>query len=294
MSTTLDEMGRKLSSVTTLGSVVRITKAVAASQVHRCHVAAQASQHYSGNIAMALYVLFHKGRFGLQTAKKGSPPSPVVVVFGTDQGLVGPFNDQLVQYVVGQISGFHEARVFSFGARASNRLEEAGVVLKKALPLPAASGTVAYAIYGLISEIEPLLLANPETQVLLFHNRLTTATTYEPRMTRILPLDEVWKKELLDAPWPTQQIPEIIGDEEKIFTKILREYLMVGFSRTIAETLACENVSRFLSMQRAEKNIDDVRNELRQNFNLFRQNAIDDELFDVIGGFSALSNELGS
>ena len=161
-------------------------------------------------------------------------------------------------------------------------------------PLPAASGTVAYSIYGLISEIEPLLLANPDTQVLLFHNRLTSAVTYEPRLTRILPLDEAWKDELLQNPWPTHQIPEVLGDEEKAFTDLLREYLVVGFSRTIAETLACENVSRFLSMQRAEKNIDEVRTELQQNFNLFRQNAIDDELFDVIGGFSALSNELGT
>ena len=293
MSTTLDEMGRKLNSVTTLGSVVRVTKAVAASQVRRCRVAAQASQHYAHNIAMALYVLFHKGRFGVQAAKKGSHP-PVVVVFGTDQGLVGSFNDRLVQYVVSRIGSFHEARVFSFGARASNRLEDAGIVLKKALPLPAASGTVAYSIYGLISEIEPLLLANPDTQVLLFHNRLTSAVTYEPRLTRILPLDEAWKDELLQNPWPTHQIPEVLGDEEKAFTDLLREYLVVGFSRTIAETLACENVSRFLSMQRAEKNIDEVRTELQQNFNLFRQNAIDDELFDVIGGFSALSNELGT
>jgi F-type H+-transporting ATPase subunit gamma len=185
-------------------------------------------------------------------------------------------------------------KVFSFGARASNRLEEAGIVLAKAYPLPAAAGMVAYSMSGLISEIEPLLLSNPDIRVLIFHNHLITRTTYEPEVTRVLPLDETWKRELLESSWPTKQIPEIIGDPEKAFVELLREYLMVSFSRTIAETLACENLSRFLSMQRAEKNIDDVMGDLKQKFNLFRQSAIDDELFDVIGGFSALSNELGT
>jgi F-type H+-transporting ATPase subunit gamma len=129
---------------------------------------------------------------------------------------------------------------------------------------------------------------------LLFHNHLVSRTNYEPVQHRVLPLDEAWKQDLLKNPWPTKQIPEIIGEPEKAFAELLREYLMVSFSLTLAETLACENVSRFLSMQRAEKNIDDVKVDLQQSFNLFRQSAIDDELFDVIGGFSALSNELGT
>ena len=293
MSTTIDELSRKLHSVHTLDSVVRITKAVAASQIQKCRIAAQSSQRYALNIAMALFVLFRRGLFTVQSAEKGES-SVIAIVFGTDQGLVGPFNDRLAQYVVDHIQPLQNVKVFSFGARASNRLEEGGVALEKAFPLPAASATVAYSMYGLISEIVPRLLSNPDTKVVLFHNKLISPSSYEPKMVRILPLDEAWKKELLLAPWLTRQIPEIIGDPQKAFTGLLREYLMVSFSQTLAETLACENMSRFLSMQRAEKNIDDVMAELGQKFNLFRQNAIDDELFDVIGGFSALSNELGT
>lgn len=293
MSTTLEEMSRRLSSVNKLGSVVHITKTLAASQIQRCEIAAIASEYYALNIAMALYVLFRKNLFAVQRLGKGTAPT-IAIVFGTDQGLVGPFNDRLVQFVVKRIHKISDVVVFSFGARASNRLEEAGVVLKGAYPLPSAPGIAAYSMYGLISEIEPLLLENPDTRVLLFHNHLLSRINYEPEQTRILPLDEAWKVELLKNPWPTKQIPEIIGEPQKAFTELLREYLMVSFSLTLAETLACENVSRFLSMQRAEKNIDDVKVDLQQSFNLFRQGAIDDELFDVIGGFSALSNELGT
>jgi F-type H+-transporting ATPase subunit gamma len=42
-------------------------------------------------------------------------------------------------------------------------------------------------------------------------------------------------------------------------------------------------------MQRAEKNIDELLGTLTQNFNRLRQDSIDEELFDVISGFEALS-----
>ena len=41
-------------------------------------------------------------------------------------------------------------------------------------------------------------------------------------------------------------------------------------------------------MQRAEKNIDELLEDLKQNFHRMRQNGIDEELFDVISGFEAL------
>jgi len=42
-------------------------------------------------------------------------------------------------------------------------------------------------------------------------------------------------------------------------------------------------------MQRAEKNIDDLLVALTQKFNRLRQTSVDEELFDVISGFEALT-----
>ena len=42
-------------------------------------------------------------------------------------------------------------------------------------------------------------------------------------------------------------------------------------------------------MQRAEKNIDDLLENLLGTFHRLRQSSIDEELFDVISGFEALS-----
>jgi F-type H+-transporting ATPase subunit gamma len=55
--------------------------------------------------------------------------------------------------------------------------------------------------------------------------------------------------------------------------------------------LASENGSRLAAMRRAEKNIEALSAELRQTFYRLRQSSIDEELFDVIAGFNALSTK---
>jgi len=67
------------------------------------------------------------------------------------------------------------------------------------------------------------------------------------------------------------------------------EYLFVSLFRACAESLASENASRLEAMQRADKNISDLLDELNATYHRLRQSGIDEELFDVVSGFEALS-----
>lgn len=69
----------------------------------------------------------------------------------------------------------------------------------------------------------------------------------------------------------------------------LREFLFVSLFRACAQSLASENASRLAAMQRAEKNIAELLDTLNRNFHRLRQSNIDEELFDVVAGFEALS-----
>lgn len=72
----------------------------------------------------------------------------------------------------------------------------------------------------------------------------------------------------------------------------VREYLFVSLFRACAESLASENASRLAAMQRAEKNIDELLEDLNRTFHRLRQSGIDEELFDVISGFEALRENI--
>ena len=91
------------------------------------------------------------------------------------------------------------------------------------------------------------------------------------------------------TPWPTKKIPEVLGNGVKTIRALLREYLFVSLFRACAQSLASENASRLAAMQRAERNIDQLREDLQKTFYRLRQSKIDEELFDVISGVEALT-----
>lgn len=111
--------------------------------------------------------------------------------------------------------------------------------------------------------------------------------SYQPIGQRLLPLDEAWRLSLNGQPWPTRRQPQILGDDTPTLRVLIREYLFVSLFRTCAETLAAENASRLEAMQWADKNIDELLEELGKTFHRVRRSSIDDELFDVISGFEA-------
>jgi F-type H+-transporting ATPase subunit gamma len=72
---------------------------------------------------------------------------------------------------------------------------------------------------------------------------------------------------------------------------LIREYLFVSLFRACAESLASENASRLAATERADKNIDELLETLNGSFHYLRQSGIDEELFDVVSGFEAMSEQ---
>jgi alternate F1F0 ATPase F1 subunit epsilon len=133
------------------------------------------------------------------------------------------------------------------------------------------------------------VMTKMESEFYLFYNCPTSGAVYKPVSQRLLPLDENWRRKLAELPWPTKSLPEVMGGGATTLRALIREYLFVSLFRACAESLASENVSRLAAMQRADKNIDELLEHLNGTFHRIRQSSIDEELFDVISGFEALS-----
>jgi F-type H+-transporting ATPase subunit gamma len=104
-------------------------------------------------------------------------------------------------------------------------------------------------------------------------------------------LDESWRRKLAELRWPTGSLPEIMGGATATLRALIREYLFISLFRACAESLSSENASRLAAMQRADKNIDELLEDLNGTFHRLRHSGIDEELFDVVSGFEALSAE---
>jgi F-type H+-transporting ATPase subunit gamma len=128
-------------------------------------------------------------------------------------------------------------------------------------------------------------------QVYLFHHRSQPGSIYSPVSQQLFPLYETWRHNLADIHWPTNNLPEVMPKREHTLRAFVREYIFVSLFRACAESLSSETASRLAAMQRAEKNIHELQDDMNRNFDRLRQSGIDEELFDVISGFEALNRK---
>ncbi|MEO8564141.1 MAG: F0F1 ATP synthase subunit gamma [bacterium] len=289
MSESTASLRRKIGRAGDLQSVVRAMKAVAASSVGQYERSVGALADYARTVELGLGACFRArvtpGVVGPRT-DRGGGHAIGAVVFGSDQGLVGQFNDVVADYAVNALAKLTGPKqVWAVGDRVQARLADAGLPLVGLFAVP---GAVA-AITSLVGQI----LAETETrrdiqELYLVYNRRSQGNSYAPVSERLLPLDEQWSRDLGHRPWPTKQVPQVIGADTSALRALVREYLFVCLFRACAESLASENASRLAAMTRADKNIEDLLKTLHDTFHRLRQGGIDEELFDVVAGFEAL------
>jgi F-type H+-transporting ATPase subunit gamma len=212
------------------------------------------------------------------------------VVFGSDQGLVGQYNDVVADFAVKTLAAFSgKHQIWAVGERVQARLSDAGLPLIGLFAVPNSVKAITPLVGQILIESETRHSQGEVTELYLFYNRPTSGAVYAPVSQRLLPLDETWQRKLAERSWPTGNLPEVMGGCAATLRALIREYLFVSLFRACAESLASENASRLAAMQRADKNIDALLEDLNGTFHRLRQSGIDEELFDVIFGFEAAS-----
>ncbi len=296
MSDTTASLRRKIGSAGDLQSVVRTMKAVAASSIGQYEKSVRALADYYRTVELGLGACFREsGPAPLIAERKRQTVAGAIgaVVFGSDQGLVGQFNDVVADYAVKTLAALPgKPEVWAVGERVHARLADAGLPLMGLFTVPNSVKAITPLVGQILVESEtrrgqgevirtPPLPQPPHVRGGLCARQSATAAA--GRTTGDASLAEL--------PWPTGNLPEVMGGGTATLRALIREYLFVSLFRACAESLASENASRLAAMQRADKNIDELLEDLNGTFHRLRQSGIDEELFDVISGFEALSGE---
>jgi F-type H+-transporting ATPase subunit gamma len=292
MSDTTASLRRKISQAGDLQSVVRTMKAVAASSIGQYEKSVRALADYYRTVELGLGACFRKGGAAPLIPERKKEIATGAVVFGSDQGLVGRFNDVVADHVVTTLAT-HPTKpmVWAVGERVHARLTDAGFTPVGLFTVPNSVKAITPLVGQILVDSETRHGLDEITELHLFYNHPTSGAVYAPVSQRLLPLDDSWRRELAERPWPTKSLPQVMGSGAATLRALIREYLFVSLFRACAESLASENASRLAAMQRADKNIDELLEDLNGTFHRLRQSGIDAELFDVISGFEALSSE---
>ena len=104
MSDTSASLRRKIASAGELESVVRTMKAMAASSIGQYENAVRSLDDYYRSVQLGLAICIRKSEAVKDSSrvKKKATGEIAAIVFGSDQGLVGQFNDVMAGFVVKQ------------------------------------------------------------------------------------------------------------------------------------------------------------------------------------------------
>lgn len=289
---TIEDLKRRIRSTEDLQSVVKTMKAMAAVKIHQYEQAVESLEDYARTIEMGLRAVMQNRPGVMVGARSGGRTRPGGVVFGSDQGMCGQLNDQVVSHALDQMNAVSNGsvhRVLAVGQRAAARLEEGGQPVEDTLATPGSIQGVVPRVQDLLMRIQVWNQEGMADQVFLYHSRPLSGARYEPRTVRLLPVDRTWLEEIREKDWPGRALPLFTMDWDPLFSSLIRQYLFVFLFQAFAESLASENASRLASMQGAEKNIQERLDDLIMQYHQQRQMSITEELLDIISGFEALS-----
>lgn len=297
----LDRLQRKITTAEDLQAIVKTMKSLAAVSIHQYeHAVASLSEH-SRALALGLQILMLHSPEAL-AAQRPSPPQRLgIVVFGSDQGMCGRFNQQLVEFVEQRLlwlsqlpskrSKASPPTLLAVGSRVADGLQGAGYSVEQHLPTPGSVAGISLLIRTIVLQLEHWRRHGQVDHIWVFHNRPTGGTGSAPSLLQLFPFSYLYLQQLQQQPWSSRCRPQLAMASEQLFAAIFQQHFFVGLYRACAESLASENASRLASMQVAEKNIETRLNELSTAFQQQRQESITEELLDIVSGFEALTQE---
>ncbi len=293
---TLENLRSKTESAKDLKSVVSAMKAMAASNIVQYETAVSSLSDYFHNIALGIIAYFKEEKIASikekQVLKNNAEKVVYAIVFGSDQGLVAQFNDSMVNFVTTSLNTLQgKKEIWAVGERVQLLLSDEGFNISKLYTVPIDINAVTPLITELLNKSQEIQQKDAVTSFYIFHNQPNPNSGYTHVMQRFLPLDEKWKETLQEIQWPTKLPPQIAGAVKPTLVALINGYLFASLFKACVESLASENASRLDAMQRAEKSITDLLEDLGKKYHRLRQSSIDEELFDVVSGFEALNNK---
>src|SRR5271165_402936 len=229
MSDSTASLTRKINSASDLQSVVRTMKALAASSIGQYDKSVRALGDYYRTVELGLGACFRASKPVPPVVKRnGQADEGAIgaVVFGSDQGLVGQFNDVVADYAIKTLAALPgKPQVWAVGERVHARLADAGLPLMGVFTVPNSVKAITPLVGQIQIESEAHRAKGAYARVYVFHNRPRSGALYEPVSVRLLPLDVPWQQGLAKVPWPTGNLPEVLCGDTVTLRALVREYL---------------------------------------------------------------------
>ncbi|RMA97236.1 F0F1 ATP synthase subunit gamma [Hydrogenothermus marinus] len=205
-----------------------------------------------------------------------------VIVYGSDQGLCGLFNEKLANFVQTE---FKEKEDFYGFIVIGKKLDDFITDNKiKTFPAPIDYGSIYSYATNLMEFLSDLYISNQINEIYLSYNQFVGIGKFKTVIKKVIPF-EIKRKNIYEYP-PIVDINPI-----EILSSSIIEYIYSNVFRAYIESFISENGVRMMNMNNASKSIEKSINKLEIEKNYFRQEEITNEIEEIISAYKVLVGE---
>ena len=314
----LKEIKNRLSSVNSTRKITSAMKMVASSKLHHAQTMIENMLPYETLLEHILKTFLASETDARTVLNEVRPVKRVaLVVYASNSSLCGGFNAnviRLLQHVVDEYAelGKENIVIYPIGRKVAEKAVKMGLNVAGDFTAlaekPNANDCITIArelgekfISGEFDRVEmiyhhfksagsqiltrkPFLPIDIEEELKRDHERdLTSNVTTKKAQEYIKRKEEEKKREEKEAV-PLNDNFLVEPDMNTVLTKLIPKYLHLMVYTALLDSIASEHAARMVAMQTATDNADEILRELNLQYNKSRQQAITNELLDIVGG----------
>ncbi|NIN95225.1 MAG: F0F1 ATP synthase subunit gamma, partial [Anaerolineae bacterium] len=201
---------------------------------------------YNHTVEMGLQIALRHRPAEIKIAQRVLSGPLGAIVFGSDQGMVGQFNQEITDHAIAMVTRGalreRDCTVMAIGRRVAARLAQAGQPPIETLPVPSSSSGITPMVQDILVRLDIWREGRGKEQaieqILLFYNTPSRGASYRATMLQLLPVDLRWLDELERREWPSPGLPTYTLEWDALFAALIREYFFVSLYRAFSESLA--------------------------------------------------------
>lgn len=284
----LKEVKHRILSVKGTQKITQAMKLVASAKLRRVQRLVEGMRPYQGKLYGIVSSLVGSddscfGGFAVEREVKKA----VIIAVSSDTSLCGAFNSNVIRLMRNTVEEYRnkgvELEIYPVGQKMYNAVEKTGITFNKTLegesknPLYNNVASVAYALMEAFK-------SGSVDEVCIVYTRFASTARHLPVKERLLPFDAN-RINMENKGAAHDFIVEPSRSEllEVLFPKVIA----MNLYSSLLDSIAAEHAARMIAMQTATDNANDLIAELTLEYNKGRQQAITNELLDIVSGSSS-------
>ncbi|MBY5958234.1 ATP synthase F1 subunit gamma [Membranicola marinus] len=300
MGANLKEVRERISSVINTQKSTRAMKMVSASKLRRAQDAITRLRPYSEKLDHIMRNILSNMDEDVnnQFSSTKEPEKILIVLITSSRGLAGAFNSNLIKQTVHLIKNTFAEQVSQGQVEILSIGKKGADYIKKNFPeIPLNTDYINLFedldyqnLMRVSQELMDRFLDEKVDRIEVVYSKFKNAAVQIPSASRFLPvrkLSGISRQEIQsDGNYRADYIFE--PDQNTVLEQLIPSILHIKFQKYILDTHAAEHGARMTAMDQATENADDLLKDLRISFNKARQEAITNEISEIVGGVAAL------